>query len=176
MGSGDSDARDQLFERVYDELKNLARSQIARHGSSHTLQPTALVNEAYIKLIQVEDPSFQSRRHFYALAAKVMRSLLANHARTKNAVKRGGDHEILHLDTQTPNPSRPDETIDLLDLGLALEDLEQLDEQLARIAELRFLAGLSAKEIAETMDNSVRTTERRLQVVNSWLRDRFQVA
>lgn len=173
MSAGDLSAREALFSRVYDDLLQLARGHMARAGQAHTLQPTALVHEAYLKLVQLEDASFASRKPFYALASRVMRTLLVDHARARNAQKRGGPHDAIPIDTLTAMPGATDGSIGLLDFGLALEDLAAVDEELARIAELRYLGGLEVKEVAETMDTSVRTIERRLQVANSWLRDRL---
>lgn len=174
LGEGDAAARERLFELVYEELRALARAHL-RAELGHTLQPTALVHEAYLKLVEVEDPSFDSRRHFYALASRVMRALLVDHARARNAQKRGGHAPVLPVDTQTPLPGGDDRAIALVDLGLALEDLSELDPELGQAAELRYLGGLAVAEIAATMQGSVRTTERRLQVATAWLRDRFDV-
>ncbi len=177
MGAGDASAREALFDRVYEELRRLAQGHVGRAGAGHSLlQPTALVHEAYLRLIKVEDPSFESRRAFFALASRCMRSVLVNHARARHAQKRGGPGADLAIDTQTPVPDVADHAIDLLDLSLALEELEQIDPVLAQAIELRHLAGQSVQEVAEIMSSSQRSTERRLRVAHSWLRDRFDVA
>lgn len=172
VSEGDASAQELLFERVYGELRDIARSHMARAGRGHTLQPTALVHEAYLKLVRVEDASFENRRQFYGLATRIMRGLLVDHARAKGAQKRGNG-EVLQLDTRMPMPSRAGGSVGLLDLGLALEELHTVDEQLGRVAELRYLGGLDIKEIAAVSDLTIRTVERRLQVANSWLRDRL---
>jgi RNA polymerase sigma factor (TIGR02999 family) len=173
LNAGDASVRGVLFERVYAELRRLARGHMSRRDKGMTLQPTALVHEAYLKLVQIEDASFDSRKQFYALASRVMRTLLVDHARARNAQKRGGAHAAIPIDSETPMPDVSERLIDWMDFGLALEDLEAIDGELARVAELRYLAGLEVSEVAATMDAAVRTTERRLRVANSWLRDRL---
>ena len=173
MVAGDDSARDALFDHVYGELRKLASSHLARAGGDLTLQPTALVHEAYLKLIEIEDPSFQGRRQFYALASRVMRTLLVDRARARNAQKRGGGANTIAIDSQAPAPDRSDDMVDLLDLALALDELARVDEELGQVAELRYLGGLAVQDIADTMNASMRTTERRLKVANAWLRDRL---
>ena len=172
LGTGDASAHDARFDRIYEELRALARS-VARGDAGRTLAPTALVHEAYLRLVKIEEPSFENRRQFYALAAQVMRRVLASYARARNTKKRGGDEEVLAIDTQTPLPDGTETAVDLLDLGLALEELAEVDGELVAIAEQRYFGGLSPQEIADSMDIPLRTIQRRLQVANSWLRNRL---
>ncbi|MCA8976815.1 MAG: RNA polymerase subunit sigma-70, partial [Planctomycetes bacterium] len=154
------------------ELVDIARAHMAKAGRGHTLQPTALVHEAYMKLVRIDDASFENRRQFYGLAARIMRGLLVDHARAKAADKRGGGR-VFQLDTQMPVPGTAAGPVGLLDVGLAIEELLAIDAQLGTLAELRYLGGLEVKEIAALTETAVRTVERRLQVANSWLRDRL---
>lgn len=170
---GDSSARDLLYSRVYNELYALARHQMARVGSGHTLQPTALVHEAYLALAKTEGVSFESRTYFYALASKVMRCILIDHARARSAQKRGGAVERVSMDSEVTLSDGPSGAVDLLDLAQALEELGQIDEGLAHVVELRYLGGLPVKDLAAVLETPVRTVERRIEVAIRWLRARL---
>jgi RNA polymerase sigma factor (TIGR02999 family) len=154
--AGDRDAADRLMPLVYDELRRIARRRLA--GSHQTLQTTALVHEAYLKLAEHSRLAVQDRQHFFALAARAMRQLVVDHARRRTAGKRGGDVRMVALDdVQVPMDDRADE---MLALDEALERLSALDETLSRIVELRYFAGLSVEETADALGCSTRTVKR----------------
>ncbi len=171
FSGGDASVSDELLERIHSELKKLAAVHMARERPDHSLQPTALVNEAWISLVNLEGASWESRRHFYAMASKMMRTLLVGHARERKAQKRGGDRLRIPLDEQgTTARGAP---FDVLEMNDALEELTRIDEELGRIAELRFFGGLSVQETADTLEMPLRTVERRLRSASAWLRDRL---
>jgi len=171
LGSGEQGVAEELMQIVYGELHELARGHMAREAQHHTLQPTALVNEAWMRLVrQPEEASWESRKQFYSMASKVMRSLLVDHARAKKAGKRGGDRVRVALDGEAPLEGTRDD-VDLLDLDEALVRLAQSDEELARAVELRFFGGLSMQQAADALDLPLRTAERRLRVATAWLRE-----
>jgi RNA polymerase sigma factor (TIGR02999 family) len=158
---------DQLFSLVYDELKRLARRYLRRERSSHTLQPTALVNEAYIQLSSLKSAQWQSRSHFMGVAALAMRRVLTDHARDKRTAKRGGGNLLISLD-QSPVPADP--TVwDYDDLDVALSKLEAESPPLCRIVELRFFGGLSIDETAEFLQISAATVKRKWVLARAWL-------
>ena len=158
---------DELIPLVYDELRALARRRIRRHGPSTIIQPTVLVHEAYLRMVGTESPSWESRAHFFAVAALTMRQLLANHARDRAAGKRGGGRERVTLDERLTPASGLD--IDLLALSQALERLEALDERQGRIVALRFLSGMSVPEVAQALSISTATVEREWRAAKAWL-------
>ncbi len=165
LSAGDREAADELAPLVYSELHDLAAAFLAR-GPHATLQPTALVNEAWMRFAG-EEASFENRFQFYALASKVMRSVLVDHARARNAQKRGGERrQVTWIDAGGGVEAPP---VDLLDLDEALHRLEALDSELFRIVELRFFGGLSHAEIARTLETSVPTIERRWRLARAWL-------
>jgi len=165
LGAGDEDAAHELAPRVYAELHDLASALLAR-GSNATLQATALVHEAWIRFAG-ETATFENRFQFYALASKVMRSVLVDHARARQAQKRGqGRRPVTWVDAGDCAPER---ALDLLDLDDALRKLEGLDGELSRIVELRFFAGLSHAEIARASGVSLPTIERRWRLARAWL-------
>jgi RNA polymerase sigma factor (TIGR02999 family) len=164
---GDSNAPERLMPFVYDELRRLARSFLARERAGHTLQPTALVNEAYLRLVDQTRVNWQSRAHFYGVAASMMRRVLIDHARTHAAVKRGGTAIRLSLDDlQIPLEER---AAGLLALDEALVRLAEMDERKSRVVELRFFAGMSEEEIADLLGVSVRTVLRDWKTARLWL-------
>ena len=160
-----------LFDEVYAHLHELARLQMAKERSDHTLQPTALVNEAYMRLFGTGDISWESRRQFYGTACKVMRSLLVDHARGRNAKKRGGNLMKVPLLDSTPAADDFSHAIDILDLHASLERLANIDPGMADAVEMRYFGGLSIKETAASLGVPLRTTERRLRTAGMWLRD-----
>ena len=170
LGSGDSRVADEVLALVGEELRVLARDHMAREGPGHTLQPTALVNEAWLRLVRNDEASFESRRQFYALASRVMRSLLVDHPRAKRAAKRGGGRVRVDLEPELPQQAQA-EQVDLLDLDEALGALAAADADLGRAVELGFFGGLSVEQTAEALDLPLRTTERRLRVATAWLRE-----
>ncbi|MCK6448763.1 MAG: sigma-70 family RNA polymerase sigma factor [Planctomycetes bacterium] len=164
MASGDSAAADELLPVVYTELHDLASGLMRNRGAQHTLQPTALIHEAWLRF---SGGTFENREHFAAVAAKAMRSVLVDHARRKQSEKRGGALERVPLDAVADvfATSAPD----MLALDAALERLAQVDPELARIVELRFFAGLSVEETATTLRCSTATVTRGWRVARMWL-------
>jgi len=157
---------------VYGELRQLAAAYLRGERQGHTLQPTALVNEAYLRLVDQSTPDWQSRSHFYGVAARVMRQVLVDHARRKRAKKRAG--ELLPLEEVVS--LQPDRSGDLLALDTSLKDLEKLDARKCKAIELRYFAGLSLDEIAQSMNLSVDTVRRDLRMAQAWLRRAMQSA
>ena len=166
-GAGDARAVEELLPLLYDELRRLAAAYMRRQPMGHTLQPTALVNEAYLKLAGQSGLSFADRAGFFALAAKVMRRLLVDHARAHNAAKRGGDAVRVTLDEGIA--SLPSRDVDFADLDAALEELGRLDERQAQIVELRFFAGLGIEETAAALSLSSATVKREWATARAWL-------
>lgn len=168
IGQGNDSATAALLPLLYEELRVLAGSYFRQQDSDHTLQPTALVHEAFIKLVGSGEQSWESRAHFMAVAAKAMRQILINHAQARNAAKRGGGRQRVTLSgLQTPAETVTE--IDLLDLGQALSQLEALSPRKAEIVELRFLAGLEEDEIARLLDLSVSTIQREWRLARAFL-------
>ena len=164
---GDKGALDQLTPLIFTELRRLAGSFMRRERADHTLQATALVNEAYIRLAGVQGIEWKDRAHFIGIAARIMRQVLLQHARTHNAEKRGGSHKKVSLDevmVGTDEAAR-----DIIALNDALEALARLDERKSRILELRYFGGLTAPEIAEVMDLSEATIGREMKFAYAWL-------
>lgn len=167
LRDGDTSGAERLFGVVYDELYRLANSHMRRQRSDHTLQPTALVHEVYLRLIDQTKTDYTDRAHFMALAATVMRQILIKHARAKNTAKRGGGWQRLTLD-QAVSP-RTDCTLDLIALDDALTRLEQLSERQCRVVELRFFCGLTIAEAAEALSVGTTTVEDDWHVARAWL-------
>ncbi len=164
--NGDAAALARLAPVVESELRRLARIYLSREAPGHTLQPTALINEAYLRLIEWPAASWQSRAHFFAVAAKMMRRILVNAAAARGRLKRGGDGvqvSLAHAEALTTRPP------DLVALDEALQALAQFDERKSRLVELRYFAGLTAEETAEVMGISLRTVHREWEVARAWL-------
>jgi RNA polymerase sigma factor (TIGR02999 family) len=169
ISKGERDALNRLFPVVYGELRALAHLQLARLRPGDTLQTTALVHEAYLKLLGTARPAWNDRRHFFAVASRAMRQISVDYARTRAAQKRGGNTPALTLDEQRlPVADRPHELV-LLDR--ALTELESLSERPARVVELRFFGGLSVEEAAAVMNVSERTVKREWQKARAFLFD-----
>jgi RNA polymerase sigma factor (TIGR02999 family) len=167
-GGGDEGALEELLPLVYAELRRLAGAYLRREREGHTLQPTALVNEAYLKLVDQRDARWQNRAHFFGVAAQLMRRILVDHARTRKAEKRGGSRFAVtlgHADEVSASPET-----DLLAVHEALERLAALDPQQARVVELRFFGGLSIEEAAEVLGVGHATVEREWKMARAWLR------
>ncbi|MHC4940010.1 MAG: sigma-70 family RNA polymerase sigma factor [Planctomycetota bacterium] len=162
---------DELAAVVYEELRGLAGAYMRRERSDHTLQPTALANEAYLRLVGDERIEWKGRAQFLAIAARSMRQILVEHARVKAAAKRGGDHVRVTL--SDTSGVLADSTVDLLDLDEALEALAAVDARKAQIVELRFFAGLSMKEVGETLNIGMTTVEDDWYMARAWLRRRL---
>ena len=167
LKQGDSGAADRLTPLVYAELKHLARARMRRERQDHTLQTTALVHEAYLKLIRQRDTDWQSRAHFFAVAAKLMRRILVDHARAHLRQKRGGASPPLPLDEALV--FSPEYSEELVRLHEALERLAELDPRQGRIVELRFFGGLTVEDTAQLLGVSAKTVKRDWSVAKSWL-------
>ncbi len=167
LSDGGSRAPAELLPLVYDELRKLAHSYLQNERPGHTLQATALVHEAYIRMVDWKNVSWQNRAHFFAVAAQMMRKILVDHARAKKAEKRGGELQRLALDEAVSYPARRD--IDLIALDDALSSLEQLDRLQASIVELRFFGGLTIEETAHALKTSPATVKREWTVAKAWL-------
>jgi len=165
---GNEEALNELIPIVYDELHRQARRYIRRERPDNTLQTTALINEAYIKLIDQKDVRWKNRAHFFAIAAQVMRRILIDHARTKHRKKRGGYDLKLPLD-EAVLTADGDGSVDLIALDEALTGLATFDEQQARVVELRYFGGLSIDETAEALHVSHATVERDWHMAKAWL-------
>lgn len=170
---GEEDAREELLPLVYDRLHQLAGRQFAGEAEGHTLQPTALVNEAFLKL-EAGDVSWNDRRHFYALATQVMRRILVDHARGRRRQKRGGTR--IRVTLSNADASSPAPEADVLDLDRALSELEARNPRVARALELTCFGGLDGKTAAGYLDISVQTLERDLRFGRAWLKDRLSAA
>lgn len=169
---GDRDAQSQLIPLVYAELHRLAASFMRRERPDHTLQATALVHEAFLRLAASPAIDWQSRAHFFAVAANSMRRILVDHARLANAQKRPGRREKLTLETALLYSE--DQSEDLLALDQALEKLQRWDDRQSRIVELRFFGGLSIEETAEVLSISARTVKRDWTMARAWLHAELQ--
>lgn len=165
---GSREAADRLMPLVYSELRKLAASYLQRQRSDHTLQPTALVHEAYLKLLDVSQTNWQDRAHFFAVAAQTMRHILVDHARSVAADKRGGGAQKIELD-EAVSFSNQNEDVDLIDLDEALKKLERQDEMQSRIIEMRFFGGLTVEETAEVLKISPATVKREWAMAKAWL-------
>lgn len=164
---GDGSARDRLVAVLYPELRALADRQLRGERSNHTLQPTALVNEAYLRLSGLERMDWQDRGHFVHMAARVMRGILVDHARRRQAAKRDGGLQVTLTGVDLAAPEAGD--VDALALDAALARLEQLDPDKARVVELRYFGGMTIEETAEAMASSPATVKRQWQAARAWL-------
>ena len=170
---GDSEAADQLIALVYDELRRQAARYLSRERGDHTLRPTALVNEAYLRLVRQRRVVWQDRGQFFAVAATVMRRLLVDYARKDGTSKRGGAVRTISLEDgdEVSIAAAPD--IDVIELNDALVELSAIDAQCARMVELRFFAGLTTEETAEALGVSTATVTRGWRVARAWLHRRL---
>jgi RNA polymerase sigma-70 factor, ECF subfamily len=166
-GSGDREAIESVMPLVYDELRRLARRYMSRERPDHTLQPSALVNEAYMKLAGQRNAFWQNRAQFYGVAAQIMRRILVDHARNRKALKCGGDPVRVSL-TEV-EASSGGQAVEVLLLDEALTKLEGLDPQLCRVVELRFFAGLTIPETAAALNISVDMVKREWNSAKAWL-------
>jgi RNA polymerase sigma factor (TIGR02999 family) len=168
---GDGQARERLFETVYDELKRCAARQLRRERAQHTLQTTALVHEAYGRLVD-QDTDWKSRAHFMALAATSMRRVLVDYARAQAADKRGGEWQRISIDVAELVPE--DSTQEVLDLHEAIEALAAFDADQATLVELRFFGGYSIEETAVALGTSPATVKREWDLARAWLHRRLR--
>jgi RNA polymerase sigma-70 factor (ECF subfamily) len=165
--NGDPTALEKLTPLVYGELRKLARFHMSREAPGHTLQPTGLINEAYMKLVELRQAEWKDRKHFFAAASQIMRHLLVDYARKKRSDKRGREakrvpfEEAIAVSTETP--------VDILELDEVLDRLAAMDARKARIIELSFFGGLTVQEIANTLDISTSTVNRDLEFAKVWM-------
>lgn len=173
-GDGDKSALDEMLPLVYDELRRIAANYLSRERAGHTLQPTALVHEAYMRLVSQRNSNWRNRAQFYGLAANMMRRILVNHAVAKRAEKRGGGSEKVSLDEVSVFFEEQD--LDVLALDEAMTRLADVDSEKCRVVELRFFGGLTTDEIAEVSGRSTRTIERDWLFARSWLYNELAVS
>jgi RNA polymerase sigma factor (TIGR02999 family) len=166
---GERSAIDRLLPAAYEELHRIAQSYLRRERPEHTLQPTALVHEAYLRLASQEQPAYRDRGHFFGIAAQLMRQILVDHARAHNAGRRGGGKVHIPIEDVAAASEKHPEMF--LDLDRALAKLEEQDARKARVVEMRFFAGLTAEECAEALSISVETVWRDLRMGQAWLRN-----
>jgi RNA polymerase sigma-70 factor, ECF subfamily len=166
-GEGDASACDQLYRVVYSELRRLAHRYMHRENPGHTLQTTALVNEAYLRLAHSSDVDWKDRAHFFAVSANIMRRILIDEARARRAERRGGDAQQVTLDDLVDIPQAP--TQDLLALDEALDRLARVDERKTKVVELRYFGGLSVEETAHVLKVSQDTVLRDWRLAKAWL-------
>ena len=167
LQSGDPEAVDVLFPLLYDELRVLAQRRLGGERRDHTMSPTALVHEAYLKLVDQSRTDWENRAHFFGIAALAMRRILISYARQRKAEKRGGDAEVVTLmDGEVAREARPEE---LISLDEALDRLAEVSERAAEVVMMRFFAGLNQDEIAEALGVSVPTVQRDWQTARAWL-------
>lgn len=163
---GDADALNKLTPIVYRELRHLAEHYLHQERAGHTLQPTALVHEAYLRLVHQSRPDWKNRTHFFAVSARLMRQILVDHARHHRAAKRDGGQQVPITDNI---PIAPNFNPDVIALDDLLRDLERIDPRKLRIVELRYFAGLTVEETAQAMDVSESTVHRELKTAETWL-------
>jgi RNA polymerase sigma factor (TIGR02999 family) len=167
LSRGDKSTIERLIPMVYDELHRRASQSMRQERADHTLQPTALVHEVFIKLVKQRDATFKNRAHFYAIAAQLMRRILTDHARARLSAKRGGSREqglLMELPSlKTDHPAT------VLAVNAALKELSELDPRQEKIVEMRFFGGLTVEETATVLGTSVRTVEREWSMARAWL-------
>jgi RNA polymerase sigma factor (TIGR02999 family) len=168
---GNADALERLLPLVYEELRRVARARLRHEQPGHTLQATALVHEAYLRLIGSRTATPQNRTHLFAVAARLMREILVDHARRRAAQKRGGSATMMALEESIAAPDIA--MVDLLALDEALTEMNALESRLCRVVELRFFAGLNINETAEALEVSTATVERDWTVAKAWLHQRL---
>ena len=167
LSKGKRHVVDELLPIIYDELKRIAANYLRRERSDHTLQPTALVNEAYMKMIDITQVSWQNKAHFVGVAANQMRRILVDHARHHNAQKRGGEFHIMTLNEEIDHAD--EQSADLIALDDALTELAKMDPVKAQIVELRYFGGLTTDETAEVLGVSSITIKRHWKMTKAWL-------
>jgi RNA polymerase sigma factor (TIGR02999 family) len=170
--TGDSNALEQLIPIVYKELRKLSAAYLRRESGTPTLQPTEIVHEIYLRLVEQDRSEFHNRSHFYGAAAQIIRRFLVDHAREKNAAKRGGEGKKITLEDALAVCVPAD--IDMIELDRALLDLEEFDPHKARLVELRYFGGLSIPQTAEVMGVSPTTVKREWAISRAWLFDRLR--
>ena len=171
---GNKDALDQLMPLVYQELRKLAAGYLRDERQANTLQPTALLHEAYVRMVEQELPQWQNRAHFFGMAARLMRQILVDHARTKKTAKRGGEFQKISLDDASQIFSL-DETRNLLSLDAALTKLSAVDERKAQVLEMRTFGGMTVEDTAIALGVSEPTVKRDMRLAQAWLRRELHV-
>ena len=171
MQLGDLEAGEQAVALVYDELRRIAARELRHERSTHTLVPTALLNEAYIRLVGSSPIEIQSRGHFFAVASQQMRRILVDHARAKNAQRRGGG--AIQISLEEIQAGQPDPGVDLLLLDEALRDLQAVEPRAAKVVELRYFGGYTDKQVVEVLHVSLATVRRDWEFARCWLFDRM---
>ncbi|SRR6266404_2129399 len=165
-GNGDQAALDELIPLVYDELRRLAGRYMRRESEGHTLQTSALVNEAYLRLVDQQNVKWQNRAHFFGVAAQLMRRILVDHARSRSRAKRGGGVQMVPLAEQAVISQ---ELADVIALDDALKNLAEMDPRKSQIVEMKFFGGLTTEEVAEVLNVTSRTVEREWRKAKAWL-------
>lgn len=169
---GDDRSAAALLPMVYDELRQLAYARMANESSDHTLQPTALVHEAWIRMVDGQDRTWHNRAYFFASAATAMRRILVEHARRKARLKHGGGQRRVDVDVLDLMEVEPDETI--LKIDEALQQLKDVNAQCAKIVEMKYFGGMTNKEVAETLEIGLRTVDRHWAYAKAWLYDKIR--
>ena len=165
-GNGDQAALDELVPLVYDELRRMAGRYMRREGQGHTLQTSALINEAYLRLVNQKSVKWQNRAHFFGVAARVMRQILVDHARGRSRAKRGGRAQMVSLAEHAVMLA---EAAEVIALDEALKDLAEMDPRKSLIVEMKFFGGLTTEEVAEVLKVTSRTVEREWRKAKAWL-------
>ena len=165
-GNGDRAALDELMPLVYHELRRLAGRYMRRESQGHTLQTSALVNEAYLRLVDQKSVKWQNRAHFFGVAAQLMRRILVDHARSRLRAKRGGGAQMVSL---VESGATSEEVADVIALDVALKDLAEMDPRKSQIVEMKFFGGLTTEEMAEVLKVTSRTVEREWRKARAWL-------
>jgi len=165
-GNGDQAALDELIPLVYDELRRMAGRYMRRESKGHTLQTSALVNEAYLRLVDQKSVQWQNRAHFFGVAAHLMRRILVDHARSRSRAKRGGGAQMVSLAEQAVTSK---EVADVIALDDALKNLAEMDPRKSQIVEMKFFGGLTTEEVAEVLKVTSRTVEREWRKAKAWL-------
>jgi RNA polymerase sigma factor (TIGR02999 family) len=166
--AGNQTALDQLMPLVYDELRRLASSYLRSERPGHTLEPTGLIHEAYMRLVDQSLPQWENRSHFFGVAARLMRQILVDHARSRGAVRRGGNQKKISIEDTTVFSD--DHAAELIAFDEALRKLAELDERKARIIEMQSFGGMTSEETAEALGISVPTVKRDLKFARAWLK------
>lgn len=167
VASGEAQGMDRLLEAIYDDLRRLAAAHLREERADHTFQPTALVNEAYLRLVSQHSAQWNDRKHFFAFASQVLRRILIDHARARNAEKRGGGGVRVQLEPESIGGEGRE--IDLVELDDALVELAKVSERQAKVVEMRFFGGCTLEEIAEVLGVGRRTVDRDWTAAKAWL-------
>lgn len=172
-GDGDTRSIEKLWQVIYDELRQLAHSKMSREPAGHTLQPTALVHEAFLRLVRNEDQHWENRRHFFSAAAEAMRRILIDRARKHHSEKRGGGKRRVEFDPDVIDVVTEERSELLLHLEEALQELERLNERQAQIVKLRYFTGLTIEETAKILGVSTATVVQDWRFARAWLKERM---